>query len=205
MKYVILVGDGMGDYPVKELGGKTLLQAARIPNMRRIAAAGEVRMVNTIPDNLPPGSDVANLGLLGYNAAENYTGRAPIEAAGAGIPMSPNDVAFRCNLVTIKNGIMDDYSAGHITTEEGRALLRELDQQLGRKGLRFHGGVSYRHLLIWENGPVRISTTPPHDITGQPITSYLPKGERQDEVRALIEKSENMICDHPVNQDHGHN
>ena len=117
MKYVILCGDGMGDYPVPDLGNRTILQAAHIPNMRRIAAAGEVRMVNTVPPELPPGSDVANLGLLGYDARKNYTGRAPIEAAGAGIPMSADDVALRCNLVTVVDGNMDDYSAGHISTE----------------------------------------------------------------------------------------
>ena len=118
-KIVVLVGDGMGDYPVEELDGLTPLQKARIPNIRRICAAGEVRMVQTVPvKGLSPGSDVANLSLLGYNPEENYTGRAPIECAGAGIPLQPTDVAFRCNLVTIKDEKMEDYSAGHITTEE---------------------------------------------------------------------------------------
>ena len=127
MKYVVLVGDGMGDYPVEALGDQSPLQAANCPMIRKFAALGETRMVQTVPEGLPPGSDVANLALLGYDAALNYTGRAPIEAAGAEIPMSPSDVTFRCNLVTVsEDGLMKDYSAGHITTEEGQALVRSL-------------------------------------------------------------------------------
>jgi 2,3-bisphosphoglycerate-independent phosphoglycerate mutase len=199
MKFVILCGDGMGDYPVRELGDKTILQAADIPHMRRIAAAGEVRMVNTVPADLPPGSDVANLGLLGYNASENYTGRAPIEAAGAGIPMAPDDVAYRCNLVTVRDGRMEDYSAGHISTDEGHELIAALDTKLGRDGVRFHGGVQYRHLVIWNKGPARIKTQPPHDIAGQPVDGYLPAGERDAEVRGLMEASKSIFAKHPVN------
>lgn len=200
MKFVILCGDGMGDYPVPELGDRTILQAAHIPNMRRIAAAGEVRMVNTVPPELPPGSDVANLGLLGYDARKNYTGRAPIEAAGAGIPMSADDVALRCNLVTVVDGNMDDYSAGHISTEEGHAIMADLEKQLGLKGLRFHGGVQYRHLLIWKDGPTDITTQPPHDIAGKAVKQFLPAGKRQDEVRRLMEESKRILENHPVNQ-----
>lgn len=201
MKYVILVGDGMGDYPVPELGGRTILQAAHIPNMRRVASAGEAVMVNTVPPELPPGSDVANLSLLGYNPSANYTGRAPIEAAGAGLPMGPEDVAFRCNLVTVRDGIMKDYSAGHISTDEGRALAKELDEKLGRKGMRFHGGVQYRHLLIWKKGPADLRTEPPHEIADKPVAQHLPSGKRQDEVRALMEKSKEIFKDHPVNKE----
>jgi 2,3-bisphosphoglycerate-independent phosphoglycerate mutase len=156
-------------------------------------------MVTTVPPELPPGSDVANLGLLGYNASENYTGRAPIEAAGGGIPMGPDDVAYRCNLVTVRNGRMHDYSAGHISTEEGHELVGALDQKLGRDGLRFHGGVQYRHLLIWKNGPVKIKTQPPHDIAGKPVADNLPSGERSNEVRALMESSKPIFAEHPVN------
>lgn len=198
---VVLVGDGMGDYPVEELGRRTPLQAARIPTIRRIAAAGELRMVQTVPEKgLSPGSDVANLSLLGYNPEENYTGRAPIECAGAGIPLQPTDVAFRCNLVTIKDETMEDYSSGHITTEEARQLIAAIDRELGRDGLRFHGGVSYRHLLVWANGPDRIKTQPPHDISGKPIVGYLPSGERQDEVRDLLAASREILKNHPVNR-----
>lgn len=200
MKYVILCGDGMGDYPVADLGNKTILQAADIPNMRRIAAAGEVRMVQTVPEELAPGSDVANLGLLGYDARENYTGRAPIEAAGAGLPMNPDDVALRCNLVTVRDGRMEDYSAGHISTDEGRAIVADLDKALGRPGLRFHGGVQYRHLILWNKGPVTISTQPPHDIAGKPVADHLPSGEGAEGLRALMEASKPILANHPVNR-----
>ena len=191
----------MGDYPVAELDGLTPLQKARIPNIRRICAAGEVRMVQTVPlKGLAPGSDVANLSLLGYNPEENYTGRAPIECAGAGIPLQPTDVAFRCNLVTIKEGKMEDYSAGHITTEEARALIEAVDQKLGHEGLKFHSGVSYRHLLVWSNGSDKVQTQPPHDIAGQPIASHLPLGENEGEIRKLLDASRDIFRDHPVNQ-----
>jgi 2,3-bisphosphoglycerate-independent phosphoglycerate mutase len=200
MKHVVLVGDGMGDYPVEELGGKTPLQAADCPTIRKIAAAGEVRMVQTVPAGMPPGSDVANMALLGYNAAKNYTGRAPIEAAGAEIPIKPSDVAFRCNLVTVIDGVMDDYSAGHITTEEGRMLIASLQEKLGREGLAFHPGVQYRHLLIWDGGPVACDCTPPHEIADKPVEGNLPAGDRKDEIRELMELSKAVFADHPVNQ-----
>ncbi|MEN7972961.1 MAG: cofactor-independent phosphoglycerate mutase [Verrucomicrobiota bacterium] len=201
MKYVVLVGDGMGDYPIEALGGKTPLQVAKIPTIGKIAAAGEVRLVQTVPEGMPPGSDVANMALLGYNAALNYTGRAPIEAAGAEIPMEPSDVAFRCNLVTVtEGGIMDDYSAGHITTEEGQALVRSLQEQLGHEGLTFHPGVQYRHLLIWDGGPTECECIPPHEISDKPVEGNLPAGDRQDAIRELMERSKKVFADHPVNQ-----
>ena len=200
MKYVVLVGDGMGDYPVEALGGKTPLQAANAPTIRKIAGLGEVRLVQTVPEGMPPGSDVANLALLGYDAAKNYTGRAPIEAAGAEIPMTPQDVAFRCNLVTVVDGVMDDYSAGHITTEEGRALMVSLQETLGREGLNFHPGVQYRHLLVWDGGPAGCACMPPHEIADKPVADHLPAGERQDEIRELMECSKAVFADHPVNQ-----
>jgi 2,3-bisphosphoglycerate-independent phosphoglycerate mutase len=200
MKYVVLVGDGMGDYPVEALGNKTPLQAAKIPAIRKIAAAGEVRMVQTVPAGMPPGSDVANMALLGYDAALNYTGRAPIEAAGAELPMKSTDVAFRCNLVTVVDGIMDDYSAGHITTEEGQALVKSLQEKLGREGLTFNPGVQYRHLLIWDGGPAECECIPPHEISDKPVEGNLPAGDRQDEIRELIECSKEVFANHPVNQ-----
>ncbi len=200
MKVVVLVGDGMGDDPVDTLGGKTPLQAANIPMIRKIAAAGETRLVQTVPDGMPPGSDVANMALLGYDAAKNYTGRAPIEAAGAEIPMLPTDVAFRCNLVTVVDGVMDDYSAGHITTEEGRVLVGSLQEKLGHEGLTFHPGVQYRHLLIWNGGPATCECIPPHEISDKPVEGNLPAGDRQDEIRELMELSKAVFADHPVNQ-----
>lgn len=200
MKYILLIGDGMGDYPVEALGNRTPLQAARIPAMRRIAARGTLHNIRTVPNGLPPGSDVCNMGLLGYNAAEKYTGRAPIEAAGAQIPLNPEDVAFRCNLVTVRDGRMIDYSAGHISSEEGDLLIRDLAAALGSADRAFHPGISYRHLLIWRNGPADLTSQPPHDISNKDIAPYLPAGERQDEVRALMEQSKAILANHPVNQ-----
>jgi 2,3-bisphosphoglycerate-independent phosphoglycerate mutase len=201
MKYVVLVGDGMGDYPIDALGGKTPLQAAKAPTIAKIAALGDTRMVQTVPDGMPPGSDVANMALLGYDAALNYTGRAPIEAAGAEIPMAPSEVAFRCNLVTVTDdGTMDDYSAGHITTEEGQALVRSLQEKLGHEGLTFHPGVQYRHLLVWDGGPTACECTPPHEISDKPAGEFLPVGDRQDAIRELMELSKAVFANHPVNQ-----
>jgi len=200
MKTVILVGDGMGDYPIASLGGKTPLQSANLHAIRRIAAAGETRLVSTVPAGIQPGSDVANLSLLGYNPAENYSGRAPIEAAGAGIALRPDEVAFRCNLVTIRDGRMADYSADHISTPEAHALINTLQEKIGRDGLRFHPGVSYRHLLVWRDGPTALKTQPPHDIADQLAAPHLPAGARQAEVQALMEASLPLFAEHPVNQ-----
>ncbi len=200
MKYVFLVGDGMGDYPVPALGNQTPLQAAHIPTIRRIAAAGRITMVQTVVPELPPGSDVANLSLLGYNPSLNYTGRAPIEAAGAGLPLAPDEVAFRCNLVTVENGLMQDYSAGHISTEEAHALIADLQAKLGRPGLAFHGGVSYRHLIVWKNGPADVQATPPHECSDQPVERHQPTGPRAAEILRLMNDSQDILARHPVNE-----
>jgi 2,3-bisphosphoglycerate-independent phosphoglycerate mutase len=198
-KIAVLVGDGMGDEPVATLGGKTPLQVARIPAIRRVAALGHVQLVRTVPDGLAPGSDVANMGLLGYNARENYTGRAAIEAAGARIPLAPSDVAYRTNLVTVADGKMLDYSSGDIPNEEAYELIAALNAAAAREGLKFHGGVSYRHLLIWRDGPLGLVLTPPHEISGKAVADYLPKGPRQDEARALMDLSRRVFANHPVN------
>jgi len=201
MKYVILVGDGMGDYPVPELDNQSPLQKADIPLIRSIAASGELRMVQTVPIGLPPGSDVANLALMGYNASENYTGRAPIEAAGAQIPMTPEEVAYRCNLVTVdESGRMDDYSAGHISTEEGRQILETLARKFNHADRSFHPGVQYRHLLKITDGPMNIRTFPPHDIAGQAVVDHLPEGPGAEALRDLMERSKALLAEHPVNQ-----
>jgi len=200
MKYVVLVGDGMGDYPVAELGNKTILQSADIPNIRKLAAAGKVDMVQTVPAELPPGSDVANLSLMGYNPLDAYTGRAPIEAAGAGIALKSDDVAVRCNLVCIENGIMADYSAGHISTEEAQQLITAIQAELGQPGITFHSGVSYRHLIVWNKGPANgLTTLPPHEISDRKIDAYLPSGPRADELIHLMTASRNILARHPVN------
>lgn len=199
-KIAVLVGDGMGDEPLAELGGKTPLQAAKIPNIRRVAALGRVQLVQTVPAGLAPGSDVANMGLLGYNAKDNYTGRAAIEAAGARLPLQPADVAYRTNLVTVQDEKMADYSAGDISNEEAHKLIAALNAAAARDGLRFHGGVSYRHLLIWRDGPAELVLAPPHEISGRPIADYLPKGPRREEILALMDMSRQVFANHPVNR-----
>lgn len=190
----------MGDYPCPALENMTPLQAAIAPNMRKIAAAGDLLMAQTVPEGFPPGSDVANLGLLGYDAREHYTGRAPIEAAGARLPLNPSDVAIRCNLVTVQDGRMIDYSAGHISTEEGCALIQAVQETLGGEGMTFHPGVQYRHLLVWDQGPSAPATQPPHDIADQEIGPHLPSGDRAEEMIALMEASKEVLANHPVNQ-----
>lgn len=198
-KIAVLVGDGMGDDPVPALAGRTPLQLAAMPAIRRVAALGNVRLVQTVPDGMAPGSDVANMGLLGYNAKENYTGRAAIEAAGARIPLAPDDVAYRTNLVTVRDGVMEDYSAGDISTEEGCRLIRDLDAAAAREGLRFNPGVSYRHLLIWNGGPLGLALVPPHEISTRPVAPYLPSGPRAEEMLALMDLSKRVFDGHPVN------
>lgn len=199
MKTVVLIGDGMGDWPCPELEGKTPLQAAVAPNMRKLAAAGKLYLADTVPPGLPPGSDVANLGLLGYDARKFYTGRAPIEAAGAKLPMKPQDVAIRCNLVHIADDKMVDYSSGHISTEDATPMIATLHEKLGRPGLSFHPGVQYRHLVIWENGPADPVTQPPHDILGKDIGPYLPHQGQAQALLELMEASKAILVDHPVN------
>jgi len=198
-KTVMLIGDGMGDWACPELDGRTPLQAANIPHMRRIAAAGTLVLADTIPPGFPPGSDVANLGLLGYDARVHYTGRAPIEAAGGGIPLKPADVALRCNLVHLADGKMVDYSCGHISNEDAVPLVEALQAELGRDGLTFHPGVQYRHLVVWDQGPAVPVTQPPHDILEQDVAPYLPHGDRAEELLDLMERSKAVLADHPVN------
>ncbi|MCL4244712.1 MAG: cofactor-independent phosphoglycerate mutase [Candidatus Dadabacteria bacterium] len=205
MKYVILQGDGMPDHPLPELGGKTPLEAARTPNLDRIAKrAITFGMVKTIPDPLPPGSDVGNLTVLGYDPMVYYTGRSPLEAASIGVPLGEKDVTLRCNLVTLaENGgetIMEDYSAGHITTEEAKEIILDLKKELEEEGFTFYPGVSYRHLLVWSGGNKDIHTTPPHDISGKTINAYLPTGAGTETLNRMIEKSREILKDHPVNK-----
>ena len=195
----------MGDDPVPALAGRTPLQLAAMPAIRRVAALGNVRLVQTVPDGMAPGSDVANMGLLGYNAKENYTGRAAIEAAGARIPLAPDDVAYRTNLVTVRDGVMEDYSAGDISTEEGCRLIRDLDAAAAREGLRFNPGVSYRHLLIWNGGPLGLAlpppppNPPPPPPPTRPVAPYPPSGPRAEEMLALMDLSKRVFDGHPVN------
>ena len=199
MKYAILVGDGMVDFLIPDLGGKTPLEYAQTPNMDRIAAQGVVGRVRTVPDGLPAGSDVANLSLLGYDPARYYSGRAPIEAASLGVPLAANDTAFRCNLVTIVDGRMADYSAGHIETVDAHELIELLGKKLGTPAIRFFPGVSYRHLTVIVEFPDGCACTPPHDISGKEVDSHLPKGPGSDRIRALMNEAHEILNTAPTN------
>ncbi|MFC1859094.1 cofactor-independent phosphoglycerate mutase [Thermodesulfobacteriota bacterium] len=203
MKYLILIGDGMADYPQKELDGKTPLEYAKTPNMDFIAACGVLGTVKTIPEGFPPGSDVANLSLFGYDPTTCYSGRAPLEAASMGVHLHPDDVAFRCNIVTLKKTegktIMEDFACGHISSAESHEIIKDLDRDLGSEEIKLYPGISYRHLLVWKHGTEEIELTPPHDITGQNIESYMPKGEKSEEVLTMMKKSMAVLEKHPVN------
>lgn len=200
MKYLVLIGDGMGDYPREDLGGKTVLEAAETHNMDELASIGRGGFVRTIPDSMEPGSDVANMEILGYDTTRTFTGRSVFEALSMGRHLGAQDVAFRANLVTLTDGVMEDYSAGHITTEEARELIQELDEKLGSGTIRFYPGVSYRHLMVWTGGTGAMSTTPPHDITGQPFAPHLPSGEGADELLRVIEASRDVLAGTKVNK-----
>lgn len=203
MKYIILIGDGMSDYLIEELGNKTPLEAANTPNMDMLAQRGSIGLVKNVPDKYPPGSDVAILSVLGYDPAKYYTGRSPLEAASIGVALAPDDLAVRCNLVTLgqKDGkvYMDDFSADHITTDEAREIIKGIDGELGKEGIKFYPGVSYRHLMVWHGGPDSLETTPPHDITGKEIKDYLPKGRGSEKFIQLMNASQMILKDHPAN------
>ncbi|HEY5765442.1 MAG TPA: cofactor-independent phosphoglycerate mutase [Candidatus Deferrimicrobiaceae bacterium] len=203
-KYVILIGDGMADWPIPSLDGRTPLEAARKPNMDFMASEGALGMVQVVPKEMYPGSDVSNLSILGYDPQEVYTGRSPLEAASMGVELGSDDVAVRCNLVALKNSgadsEMEDFSAGHISTGEAAELLKSMQRQVDGKGVRFYPGVSYRHLMVWPGGNDGVVTTPPHDIHGRRITEYLPKGEGAELLLELMAISREIFADHPVNR-----
>jgi 2,3-bisphosphoglycerate-independent phosphoglycerate mutase len=204
MKYVVLLGDGMSDEKIEALGGKTALQAAHTPNMDYMAKRGVIGLARTVPPGLPPGSDVANLSVFGYDPRTCYTGRSPLEAASMGVELGPDDVAFRVNLVNL--GIqgtklfMNDYSAGHITTDEGRALMASMQEAFGSAEFEFHPGVSYRHLMVWRGGKYAMKAVPPHDISGQSILEFLPQGDGADVLIDLMNSSQLLFKEHPVNK-----
>lgn len=192
MKYLILLGDGMADQPLAVLGEKTPLEYARTPYMDRIASEGALALIDTIPQGLPPGSDVANLAILGYDPRVCYTGRGPLEAANMGITLAPEEIAFRCNLVTLSNDrdpVMEDFTAGHISSEEAERIIVDLDRAIGSENFRFYPGVGYRHLLVWKGGEPDLAATPPHDIIGKSFELHLPSGRGADELIRLIQNS----------------
>lgn len=201
MKYVLILPDGAADEPIAELNGQTPLQAARLPNMDWVAANGRVGTVRTVPKGFTPGSDVATLSVIGYDVNTCYTGRAPLEAVARRITLEPDALVFRCNLVTIADGKMIDFSAGHITQPEADKLMGELQAVLGDERVRFYTGVSYRHLMTLRDADwMKIDATPPHDIPGEPIASYLPRGKGSDVVRDIMRKAAQLLEAHEINQ-----
>jgi 2,3-bisphosphoglycerate-independent phosphoglycerate mutase len=204
VKYIILQGDGMADYPLDALDGKTPLEAARTPNMDWLAARGVFGMAHVIPKGFPPGSDVGNMSIMGYDPVVYHTGRSPLEAASMGVSLGPADIAFRCNLVTLGGSggetFMEDFTAGHISSEEAAAIIGDLGRELGRDGIEFFPGVSYRHLMVWRGGKERMATTPPHDITDQKIASYVPSGDGAEVLLYLMEAAKPILAAHPINQ-----
>lgn len=198
MKYIILLADGMGDLPVKDLSGKTPLEAAKTPNMDLLFTHSRSGMVNPLCKGFPLGSDIGNMTILGNNPNEHYTGRAPMEAANLGIELGPKDVAFRCNLVYVKSGKMADYSSGHISTDESKVLIKMLDKKLGSAEVKFYPGKSYRHIMVMRGGE-SIKAVPPHDITGQDITHYMPKGAKAELLVQLMNDSRLLLDGHEVN------
>jgi 2,3-bisphosphoglycerate-independent phosphoglycerate mutase len=205
MKYAIIIPDGCADEPQELLGGKTPLEAARIPAMDAVAAEGIVGQACHTPQSLPPGSDVANLSLLGYSPIEHFTGRAPLEAAAQGIKLGPDDWALRANLVTVEDQVMRDFTAGHISSEEGAELIHALQENLGSDRLQFYAGVSYRNLLVCRGAgreppfsPDTL-TVPPHDLTDKSVLDSYPRGPGSDLLNRLMAESVAIFAEHPVN------
>ncbi len=205
MKYVVVLGDGMADTKIAELGNKTCLEAAATPNLDNLAKRAEVGLCKTVPNGFKPGSDVANMSVLGFNPEKYYTGRSPLEAVSMGINLKSTDVTVRCNLVTLSDDepyaqkTMLDYSAGEISTEEAAELIECVQKNLGGNGFKFYAGMSYRHCLVAENGKTGHVLTPPHDISDKKITDFLPKGECGAKYLEFMEKSYALLKDHPVN------
>lgn len=206
MKYLVVLCDGMADYPVEELGNKTPMQAAHKPNMDMLAKDSEVGLVKTVADGSKPGSDVANLSVLGYDPAVYYSGRSPLEAGSIGIDMKPTDVSFRCNLVTLsdeenfEDKTIIDYCAGDISSAEAKQLIDYLKGYFDNDRFCLYAGVSYRHCLIWHNGTLDVGTlTPPHDITGKKIAKYIPTAENARPLLEMMKKSCELLANHPIN------
>ncbi len=207
MKYLLIIFDGMADGPLAELDGKTPLQVAKKPYMDDLAQRGRIGAAVTTPEGMAPGSDVTNMGILGYDPLKYYKGRGAIEAASLEIPMEPTDAAFRCNLVSTDGELMLDSSAGHITTEEARELIALVDSKLSTPYIRFYPGVSYRHIMIWRGGSPDVHCTAPYKIHGEPFDKYLPEGDGDSKLISLIHDSFELLDNHPINRrrrDEGH-
>lgn len=206
MKFAVILGDGMADWPVGELGGKTPLDVANHPAMDKLARDGEFGLVKTVPDGMTPGSDTANLSVFGYDPRKYYSGRSPLEAASLGIPLNDTDVTYRCNLVTLSGEAdlsettMIDYSAGEISTEEARELILFLDGRLGEEGVRLYPGFSYRHCLVLNHAETGAKLTTPHDFSGKPVAGRLPAGTNAQLLLRWMNASYELLKDHPVNR-----
>ena len=206
MKHIIILGDGMADHPLPQLGGRTLLQAARTPWMDLLARQGRNGRLVTVAPGFHPGSEVANMSVLGYDLPTVYEGRGPLEAASIGVDLAPGDMAMRCNLVCLEGDLLKNHSAGHITTEEADTLIRFLQERLGDERVHFYTGVQYRHLLVIRGGDKRLDCTPPHDVPLQPWRPLLPKAEcpeaqqTADLLDTLILRSQDLLRDHPLNK-----
>lgn len=206
MKHIIILGDGMADWPVESLGGKTLLQYAHTPYMDMLAAKGRTGMLSTVPDGFHPGSEVANSSILGYDQNEVYEGRGPLEAASMGVELGDDDMAIRCNLICISGDNIKNHSAGHLTTEEADVLIKYLEEHLGTDTVHFYTGIQYRHLLVIKGGNKHLRCTPPHDVPGKPwrpllVTPEIPEAQATaDLVNDLILKSQTLLAEHPLNK-----
>jgi 2,3-bisphosphoglycerate-independent phosphoglycerate mutase len=205
MKYIIILGDGMADWPVKEFGGKTILQNARKPYMDMLARKGRTGMLKTVPDGFHPGSEVANMTVMGYDVTKSFEGRGVLEAANIGVDIKPGQMGMRCNIICIQNGLIKNHSAGHITTPEADELIKALDKELGSDTVHFHTGIQYRHLLVIDGGRKELICTPPHDVPGQPFRDLMIKAATPDAqptadlLNDLILRSQDILAKHPVN------
>ncbi|NLK21878.1 MAG: cofactor-independent phosphoglycerate mutase [Epulopiscium sp.] len=207
MKYVVILGDGMADEPIKELGNKTPLQYAKKPTIDYLAEHGEVGKVHTIPKGMNPGSDTANLSVMGYDPMRYYSGRSPLEAVSMGVEIMDTDVTFRCNLVTVTDDgeyeekVILDHSSDEISTEEAKILIKDVNEHFKTKEIEFFPGISYRHLMVWHGGSKEFNLTPPHDILGKSIKNYLPEGKQSDIIFKMMKESYKFLSQHPINKE----
>ncbi len=202
MKYLVILADGFADQPIERFGGKTPMMAAKTPHIDKLCQISSCGYLKTVPDSLHPGSEVANMTIMGYDAEKYYEGRGVLEAAALGVDIEPNDLVFRCNLVTEENGTLVNHSAGHISTEEARELINSLNEHLGNESIQFYTGVSYRHVMVIKGGKRGVMCTPPHDVPGSPVDTILPKPMENESVallRKLMFESIDLLNSHPVN------
>ncbi|RAP27155.1 cofactor-independent phosphoglycerate mutase [Candidatus Marinamargulisbacteria bacterium SCGC AG-333-B06] len=203
-KHIICLGDGMADHPIAKLGNQTPLEFAKTPHIDFISHHGCLGLVDTVPKGFNPGSDVANMGILGFNPAQYYTGRGPIEAASLKVTCNDDDLIFRCNLVTLENNVMTDFTAGHITSDESKVLIQELNEGFSDSPIRFIAGVSYRHIMIAPSSFFDLTTVAPHDIIDNDVATFWPQGKNMDDFKAIIDKANHILSQSSINQSRSH-